>query len=333
MTVTVKSDIVVIGASAGGLEPLLTIARGLPRDFPGALFVVMHLSAQRPSYLAHLLERASALRVKVAADGAQLCAGTITVAVPDRHLVLEPGAVRVVYGPRENRHRPGIDPLFRSAAHHFGPRVVGVVLSGALDDGTAGLFSIRQRAGLAIVQDPHEAVFPDMPRSALLTAGADHTVAAGEIASLLVRHAAEERAVPDLPEAPHLLQLETRVASGETLPMSEIGKPSSLSCPDCGGVLWEMEEGHLLRFRCRVGHGFSTETLTAAVDGKGEEALWAAMRALEEQASFSRRIAERMARKDNTTLAERMRSKAEKAHAHANVIRELLAQTQGEVEA
>ena len=181
-----RNDIVVIGASAGGLEGLAQLVHNLPADLPAAIFVVVHLSAKYPSWLPHILQKFGNLPAVHAVDGAPIEFGRIYVAPPDRHLLVKPEYMRVVLGPKENRFRPAIDPLFRTAAVAYGKRVVGIVLSGALNDGTAGLFEIKEQGGVAIVQEPLEAIFPSMPQSAIQHVAVDHILPVADIARVLV---------------------------------------------------------------------------------------------------------------------------------------------------
>lgn len=181
-----RNDIVVIGASAGGLEGLAQLVHNLPADLPAAIFVVVHLSAKYPSWLPHILQKFGKLPAVHAVDGAAIGFGRIYVAPPDRHLLVKPEYMRVILGPKENRFRPAIDPLFRTAAVAYGKRVVGIVLSGALNDGTAGLFEIKEQGGVAIVQEPLEAIFPSMPQSAIQHVAVDHILPVADIARVLV---------------------------------------------------------------------------------------------------------------------------------------------------
>jgi two-component system chemotaxis response regulator CheB len=269
------------------------MARELEADLPAALFVVLHVPATAVSMLPEILSRAGPLPANHAHDGERIHPGQIYVAPPNHHLLIRDGSVRLSVGPRENRHRPAIDPLFRSAARTFGRRVIGVVLSGSLDDGSSGLKAIKARGGLAVVQDPDDALIDSMPRAACEAVAPDEVLPAARIGvaiNRLVRTpaAGEERPVD------RELELETRIAevdigilNGEEHP----GTPASLACPECGGTLWELQEGELLRYRCRVGHAFTAAFLHEEQADQLEEALWAALRTLEEQASLARRMA------------------------------------------
>jgi len=279
-------DIAVIGGSAGSLDVLSTIARGLPGDLPATLFVVMHTSPQGESLLPELLSRRSALPAVHAIDGEPIVPGRIYVAPPDHHLLVYPHHVRVTRGPKENRHRPAVDPLFRSAARAYGKRVIGVVVSGGLDDGTAGLGAVKQAGGLALVQDPEEAVARGMPSHAIKHVAVDRIVRAHEIAPAIVAEALAPVS-PELPPVP--------IAPDQ--PGPEPGEPSGersvYSCPDCGGVLVESREGGLHRFRCNVGHALSPESLLEGQQSTLEYALWEALRVLGERAVLLRRLGAR----------------------------------------
>src|SRR5262245_34861077 len=271
-------DIVVIGTSAGGIAALQTVFAGLPRDLPAAVFVVIHMSPDTPSVLPRLLERAGPLPVHAAVDGEPVRGGNVYVASPDHHLLIEDGRVRVARGPKENRHRPSVDPLFRSAAVSYGRRVIGVVMTGALDDGTAGLRTIKQRGGLALVQDPAEADFPSMPRSAIENVAVDRVLPLREIPVALAELAGKPVDGTAPPDA--AAETEALMATGEPESTDKLGKPSAFGCPECGGVLWEIDDAQLLRFRCRVGHAYSADSLVVEQTEGVEDALWAALRAL-----------------------------------------------------
>jgi two-component system chemotaxis response regulator CheB len=317
-----RRDIVVVGASAGGVEALTGLMRKLPAELGASIFVVLHMAAEQKSVLPRILSSAGPLPAKHARDGEPIIADRVYVAPPDHHLLLHDTHVRVVHGPRENGHRPAIDPLFRTAAYSFGPRVIGVVLSGALDDGTAGLVAVKGRGGLAVVQDPNEALVEMMPRSALENVEIDHVLPISEMAALLPALVREEAAPPQARSA--LLEVESAIqltgATGEV----KVGVPSGLGCPACGGVLNEVREGDLLRFRCRVGHAYAPESLYDEQRGALESALWAALRALEEQGALGRRMAERARQLGQLKSARRYEERAVSAEAHARAVRQAL---------
>ena len=320
-------DIIVMGASAGGIDGFREILSALPGDFAGSVFIVLHIPPDAPSRLAAILDRHAALPVTTAEDGARIEPGHIYVAPPDHHLILEPDKMRVVRGPRENRHRPAIDPLFRSAARSFGSRVIGVLLSGLLDDGTSGLQVIHARDGVSIVQDPSEAEFSTMPHNAVEFDSPDHVVPVAQIGPLLVQLARES--VPEKPAAkPVSPELNREVGVAE-MNMDDIqaeraGDPSAFSCPECKGVLWEVEEADLARFRCRVGHAYSSESLLAAKSEELEAALWAALRALEENAAMSRRMAARARKSGHKRSHARLTEHATEQQQQAAMVRNML---------
>jgi len=320
-------DIIVIAASAGGVEALQELARGLPPDLPAAVFIVLHVPSSGPSMLPRILNNSGPLRAHHAVNGEAIERGRIYIAPPDYHLLVERERVRVVRGPRENRARPAADPLFRSAAYAYGTRVVGVVLSGALDDGTAGLAAIKRRGGLAVAQDPREALYSSMPRSAMENVALDHCLPVAGIAPLLaqlVSAPAKNDAVYPMSE---ILKVETRIARLEESEMEDvekIGKLSALTCPECNGALWELRDGELLRFRCHVGHAFSAESLIAEQSEALENALWVALRSLEENAALSRRLAERAGKHNHTTSMTQFEKNARQVEEHAAIIRRVL---------
>lgn len=322
-------DIIVIGASAGGVEAISQIIGSLPEDIAAAIFVVIHIAPTARSLLPAILARRGLLPAKHPRDGEPIEKGVIYVAPPDHHLMLERGRMRVVRGPSENGTRPAVDPLFRSAATAYGARVIGVVLSGNLDDGTAGLIAVSERGGVAIVQDPEDALFPGMPTSA-----AEHVPEAVVLpltaipAAILAATAERVDAVP--PRSPTAMRTEVQVAEFETnggggaaLPLPP-GDPSGFTCPHCHGALWEIDEGRFIRYRCRVGHAFSPETLVALDSDALEEAIWVAYRSLEESAALARRMEARAVRNEHTYSADRFGQHAEELEARAAILRTLL---------
>jgi two-component system chemotaxis response regulator CheB len=283
--------IVVIGASFGGVEALMTLVAGLPAGFPAIVALVLHIGNQ-PSILPELLGRVARLRARHARDGETLLPGTVYVAPSDHHLLVEPLHVRLSRGPRENHARPAIDPLFRTAAIGWRSRCIGVVLTGHLDDGTAGLQAIKACGGIAVVQDPDGAAAPSMPASALQHVQVDHCVALDDMPALLARLVGVTRpgSPPPLPEP---LLREQALFNGEN-PMDQIaaiGKPTLLTCPDCGGTLSELQDPQPLRYRCHTGHAYTAKSLASAQEDRTDASLQASLRALKEREMLLRRLA------------------------------------------
>jgi two-component system chemotaxis response regulator CheB len=321
---------VVIGASAGGIEALNELVRGLPNDFGAPILLVLHIPADSPSLLAKILARAGTVKTTTAEDGQRAENGTLYVAPPDRHLIVEAdGTLRTPRGPRENRHRPSVDPLFRSAALAYGPHAIGVILSGTLDDGTAGLLAIQRRGGITIVQDPDDAAYPGMPKSAIANVDVDHVLPMRDIANqLTISLLQEPRGARDSDDGVKQMKLETKIAEMDANALrgdERPGQPSAFSCPDCGGVLWEIDEGEFSRFRCRVGHAYSPETMLAAQGDVLEEALWTAMKTLEESARLSKRLAAAERQRSHEWMAVRFDEKETEARDRADIIRRFLA--------
>ena len=325
-----QRDIVVIGASSGGLESLLEIVPLLPRDLPAAVFVVVHVPSQGKSQLPQILTRAGPLPAVHATDHGAIEPGKIYVAPPDFHLLLRQDQMRVLRGPRENNHRPAIDPLFRTAARLFGPRVIGVILSGMLDDGSAGLFAVKSRGGITIVQDPHDALCPDMPRNAMEATPVDYSVSKREIPKIIIDltlNPAPAKHGATMGRNNGEMEKETEIEAMNEETLESDDKPGTSSvygCPDCGGVLWELQDDQLLRFRCRVGHAFSADGLLRTQGESLESALWSAFRILHENAALARRLSERARSNNHEQIAEKFDRKSKVAEEQAELIRELL---------
>ncbi len=322
-------DIIVIGASAGGVQALSTLVAALPPTLPAAVFIVLHVPAERPSLLPNILSRDALMPVAHAANGERIKPGHVYVAPPDQHLLIENSYIKIVHGPRENLHRPSIDTLFRSAARWAGPRVIGVVLTGARDDGTVGMRAIQLRGGITIVQDPLEATFPSMPTSVMQDIRVDYSLPIREIGPLLTKLTRESVAEGGYPVADEV-ELETQIAkqemdAGELIASVErLGKISRLTCPECQGALWEVNDEELLRYRCHVGHAFSAESLSNGQVMRLEVALWSAVRALEEQVILARRIVTRARKSNHLSAATTFERRAIEAERNSNVIRQLL---------
>jgi two-component system chemotaxis response regulator CheB len=324
-----RRDIVVVGASAGGVEALQTLLHALPADLPAAVLVVLHLPGGARSALPAILDRVCALPVRQAVHGDFLEPGTVTVGVPDRHLMIVGNRIVLSRGPRENSHRPAVDVLFRSAARDAGRRVVAVVLSGALDDGTAGMIAVRSRGGVGLAQDPADAMYSSMPQHAAEVGGAEHVVPVEKMSALLSELLAEEVELVEEPEPSELMAAETAMAhlDVETLNADDRpGTPSGFGCPTCHGALFSITEGGMERFRCRVGHAWSPEALDAEQAQALEAALWMALRGLEERAALSLRMGRRAEQRGHQISAETFRQRHDEAQQAAVVLRRLLLQ-------
>jgi two-component system, chemotaxis family, protein-glutamate methylesterase/glutaminase len=309
--------VAVIGASAGGVEALVNVARSLPASMPVAILVVLHMPSGASSRLPEIIGRAGPLPATAARDGQRLRAGRIMVAPPDWHLHITDDRVFLRDGARENGFRPAIDPLFRSAARALGPRAIGVLLSGTLDDGVAGLAAIQAMGGATVVQDPTDAIAGALPEAALEVLVPDHVEPAHRIGPILASWA-ERPLQAELPETDPTT--EALLADPQDLPAEGV----DLSCPDCGGALQGIAAGSLPRYRCRVGHVFSPASL---LDGKSTEleaALWAAVRTLEESATISRRLAERSRAGGAVAAARRFEARQEDAARRADVVRQAI---------
>ena len=316
--------VIVIGTSFGGVHALQELVASLPPDLPALLAVVLHIGRQQ-SILPELLNRAGPLRAMHPVDGQRWQAGMIYVAPPDHHLLLRADSLCLSRGPRENHARPAIDPLFRTAALGWRERAVGVVLTGDLDDGTAGLAAIKSYGGTTVVQDPADAVAPSMPASALANVQVDHCLPLAQIAPLLVR-LAHERAAPLAPTPPtptaHVWEQEQAIFEGvdPMAKLSAIATPSQLTCPDCGGALSELKGTAPLRFRCHTGHAFTVGSLGEAQARAGDQALQSSLRALREREMLLRRLANVSESTGDPAQAAAGRRQADRVHAQAESI-------------
>jgi len=297
-------DIIVIGASAGGVEALQRLVSQLPASLPAAVFAVMHVYYRARSSLPEILTRAGALIAIHPENGTPIEQGRIYVAPPDQHLIVERDHVHLSSGPKEQHQRPCINVTFRSAASAYAERVAGVILTGQMDDGTAGLWEIKRRGGIAIVQNPEEAPFPSMPLSALREIEADYTVSLADMGNLLASLA---------------------IGEGESLP-AKIEKTdmeptlTDLTCPDCRGTIWEVPRGNGSEYRCRVGHAYSPKSMLAEHFSAQEKALYAAVVALQEGASLATRLADKL----GPELGGPLREEAKQREAEAEVVRGVL---------
>lgn len=320
-----KRDIVVVGASAGGIEALREVLAGIDPSFDGIIAVVLHIPAEGGHSLPRILDKAGPLTADGAVDGEALQPGRVYVCRADHHLLLGDGRVRVRRGPRENGHRPAVDPLFRSAARYYGTRSIGVVLSGTLSDGTAGLGAIRRAGGLAVVQEPSDALYDGMPSSAIDIIGADHIVPAAALGPLL-SELAQEHAPGERARVDERVEREVAFMEGDEAALDDQhpGTPSPWPCPDCSGVLWQIDEDPVLRFRCRVGHAWGAESLLHEQGHEVEAALWVALRSLEDRAALSHGLAERAEEGGRSISARRFRSEVEEMDRSIATLRHLL---------
>jgi two-component system chemotaxis response regulator CheB len=319
-------NIIVIGASAGGFEALKKLVAGLPTDLQASLFIVWHMSPDVRGVLPQVLNNLQTLPAEHAVDKEPIVPNRIYVAPPNFHLLVERGRVRVTKGPKENRFRPAVDPLFRSAAYAYGARVVGVVLTGALDDGTSGLWTIKHLGGTAIVQDPLDAEVPSMPENALREVEVDYCVPVSEMSDLLVRLSAEPLAASEVVMEEHKqTEFEIKTAAEDSAFESGIMKFGSLTpytCPDCHGVLFELKDGKRSRFRCHTGHAFSSDSLLTTVTESIEDSLWSAIRGIEESVMLLNHMGEHFADNSETRLAALYFKKAHEALDRAELLRQ-----------
>jgi two-component system chemotaxis response regulator CheB len=319
-------DILAIGTSAGGFEALRFLARKLPADFPASILVVIHLSAEFHSSLDAILSRAGPMAASFAEDGEPLRRGHICIAPPKSHLLLDGDRVLLGRGPRENNARPAIDPMFRSIAACCGPRAVGAVLTGTLGDGASGLQALQQCGGITVVQDPADAAYPEMPVNALRAVRPEHVAGLHEMPALLARLAREPEGPPVA--VPDSIKLETEIARSGNSSMStldRLGRRSVLACPDCHGVMWEIDEGDVVRYRCHVGHAYTADLMSLALDDSLRQALGCAARALDERIALARKLHRQSLDGGHRTLAESWARKVGEAENEAKILRDSIA--------
>lgn len=320
-----KPDIIVIGASAGGLNPFKELVSQLPFDLPAAIFITWHISPNYPSMLPQILAQSSSLPVAHAVNGEPIQFGRIYVAPPDHHLLVESGFVRLSRGPRENRFRPAVDVLFRSAAWAYGRRAIGVVLSGSLDDGASGIYAIKERGGIAVVQDPSDALYPSMPMAAMKAIEVDYCVPIIEMGALLARLVDKELPEQEEKSVSERMDVEVSVArenNGFERGIMKLGELSPYTCPECHGVLLQLKEGSLIRFRCHTGHAYSLNTLLAEVTQSIEETLWDGIRTIEASEMLMSHTAKHLREMNEHESADLLLQKAEDAKRRADLVRQ-----------
>jgi two-component system chemotaxis response regulator CheB len=318
-----KRNIVVIGASAGGFEVLKKIVQNLPPDFNASVFIVWHMSPDLRGILPDVFNRLNTVKASNAYDKEPIRLNHIYVAPPDHHLLIEEGQVRVTRGPKENRFRPAVDPLFRSAAYAYGSRVIGVVLSGSLDDGTAGLWRIKANGGIAVVQSPADAEVPSMPQNAMLEVQVDYSVPADELAALLVKLSGEEvENTVIMKDKKTKIEIDIAAeANALTQGSLDIGALSPYTCPECHGVLSKIMDGNITRFRCHTGHAYSADTLLAGLTEKIEDGLYNAIRGMDESVLLLNHIGDHYAESNLPKLAAVYFKKAKEAEERSNLVR------------
>ncbi len=324
-----EGKIVVVGASAGGVSALRRLAADLPAPFPVPVLIVLHIGSYT-SKLPELLAAAGPNTASHATDGEPLRTGHLAVAPAGQHLLVNDGSLRLTRGPKENWARPAIDPLFRSAVLSHGARAIGVVLTGNLDDGTAGRRAIKDCGGIAIVEDPATAFAPSMPASALEYVAADYVLSIEDIGLQLRQLVVQPQVMAS--SIPTSLHLEHAPATGTVNAMEDLKKiatPSSLVCPDCGGSLWEICSGQPPRYRCHTGHAFTVKSLKSALDQSTESALWSAIRALQERAALNKRVADAHRASAQLNDAAELEVQVAADEAHAGALRRLLESRQG----
>jgi two-component system chemotaxis response regulator CheB len=287
-------DIIVVGASAGGVEALMNVVSQLPANFSASMFVVQHLNPHHDSFLRQILQRHTVIPVSNPEPGEAVRPGQIYVAPPDHHLILHDDSVLLTRGPKENGFRPSVDVLFRSAAAAFGPRVIGLILTGVRDDGASGMYAIKKQGGVAVAQDPVEAEFPDMPLNAMRAVKVDHSVSLSQFGNLLTRLISTPIEKQNASKPSETMKAEVNIAKEDNAIESgvmQIGEKTSLTCPECHGALGEIREGDIVRFRCHTGHAYGFETLAEEVSHEIEMALWLSLNKIEETEMLMNRAA------------------------------------------
>lgn len=318
-----NKHIVVVGTSAGGMRALIALIEQLPKDFPVPLLIVQHISSDATGdALLNELNKIGKLKCLHATQGEKIKAGHIYLAPTDNHLMIEKnGSLLVTKGAQENRSRPAIDPLFRSAATSFGNRTIGILLTGYLDDGTSGLISIQRCGGICIIQDPADADYPDMPKNALNQIKPDYCIPIAEmggiLSALVARKSKKQSAIPE--DIVKEVKIAKRVLSD--LPsVNSLGEQVPFNCPGCGGVLWKMNEGSDLRYRCHTGHAYTAAALLAEQTMKIEETMWTALRMFEERKNLLTTIA----KDQKGAIAASANERAKMSQVHIDRIRAIL---------
>jgi len=322
-----SSRVVVVGSSAGGMEALTRLVAQLPANFPAPVFIVNHMGASTTGKpLIDVLNSAGSVKCSHAEDGEAFKRGRVYLAPSDQHTLVVKGKMLVTKGARENRYRPAIDPLFRSAAVAYGKGVIGIILTGDLDDGTSGMMAIKRCGGVCIAQDPTDAAHPDMPQSVITHVGADYCVPLAEMGALLEKLVTRKVGASKKPPADLIIEakIAQRVVS-DLKSVETLGDQVPFNCPDCGGVLWQMKHGDVPRYRCHTGHAFSSAALLAQQSAKIEETLWVALRMFEERQNLISTMGGRQ-----KELPSSVRERVKDSQVHIDRIRAMLTATDGD---
>lgn len=323
-----KRNIIVMGASAGGFDALKAIVKGLPPSLDASIFIVWHMSPNIRGVLPDVLNSVNTIYAAHAHDNEAILPNRIYVAPPDHHLLIEDGHVRVTHGPKENRFRPAVDPLFRSAAFTYRNRVIGVILSGALDDGTSGLWAVKNYGGVAVVQDPADAEVSSMPESALRAVQVDYTAPVAKMAALLTSLSQQAAGLNIIPmKQDEQTKAEIKIAESDSAfeqNILQFGHPSTFACPECHGVLSVLKDGERVRYRCHTGHAYSADSLLAAVTEKIEDNLYSAIRGIEESVMLLNHMGDHFAEANHPRLAALYFKKANEAEERAALVRQAI---------
>jgi two-component system chemotaxis response regulator CheB len=320
-----RRDIIAIGGSLGAVDAVKQLCRDLPADLAASIFIVIHVGANGNNLLAGIFDADSAISISTAVDGEVLQPGHAYIAPADHHLLVIDDVVRLGRGPRENMARPAIDPLFRSVAISFGPRAIAVVLTGMLNDGASGLADVKRCGGITVVQNPADAVAPDMPMGALRGSDVDYRAPLSELAPLLITLVGEEAGpAVDIPED---IAGEVEIALGrrsDSEVLAKFSDPVGLSCPACGGVLSQIKRWPPLRFRCQVGHAYTAETLEAEKEGTVDEAIRVALRIVEERAVLTQKMADDARQSGRGAAAASYEQRVNESRAYAATLRQAI---------
>jgi len=315
--------IIVIGASAGGFEAFKKIIHGLPANFDASIFIVWHMSPDIRSILPQVLNQQNSIEAAHAYNHEKIKPNRIYVAPPDHHMLIEDGEVLITHGPKENRFRPAVDPLFRSAAYAYGNRVIGIVLSGALDDGTAGLWTVKHYGGIAIVQDPTDAEVPSMPENAIRDVQIDYCVGVSELPQLLVRLVKEPLTENANVMKDKQTKKEIDIAAEENAlaAVMQFGELTPYTCPECHGVLSKLRNENIVRYRCHTGHAYSADALMAALTEKVEDGLYNAIRGMDEAIMLLNHMGDHFAEVNQPKAAALYFKKAKEAEERSQWVR------------